>query len=776
MYDAKATVRFALAVVSTLGLCGTAISQPREFNPVQPPHLLTSSQQLQIEQIDELIEAGEFDEAVGNLQRLYDGAQGRLIQRGGIQSASTLRVKNYQSIRDWTQAKLLDLLVAEKELREAYELGEGRRAADLLQQHRSFPQMEFLAESASRYLASTSGAELALLLADLQLDRGWSLAALQTMSRICPDIRRNIPGAKSEETLPWSLVISNLEEQLAADETQAEELRKLIVSELNRDQPNTNSSEKLLFDCLERILTAACIDSNATEPLGLKAWTEVLLPAIPVESQDRIKALLTRMNQGPAGSITNDRFNTFAGNNNRKPDASSTTNFRGNLSWSQLLERFTANRDVTDASQPRVGESTRGTLFCYPVVADQRIYINTLTGIEAFDLGRGRSWPSEQPGYRLYDSGSRFGSYLPVDYPLLGVPRGTLTLANDCLYARLGNPVTGWANGETAADGGSRSLLVGLDLKRQGILLKGFPLRLVPPRFSGVEFEGAPLVFGDWLLVALVSRDNVGVQRRVAAFDRFDGSLIWESPVLAAGSVQGSEQAHLISHQLLTESGGRIFYSTNLGSVACIDPLNGQLVWQSEYERVAIEKLTAPIVDRYRYRDLTPCMVDAGLVYCAPQDCPEVFALDAVTGELVWSTDCYQAADANHLIGIQDRSLILGGDRLIWLDKLTGKVLARFPMSTTPGRLSALPSPRGLGRGAISGGRVFWPTAGEVFVFDASQKGEAGGKLPRSPRMLQRMNLGTRGKEGGNLTILDGHLIINTPSSMMIFKGQAESK
>ena len=721
--------------------------------------------------MEELATAGEYQEALDNLQRLYDGAEGRIVQRGGMQSASTLNVKVYQPLQAWSQAKLLELLTGNQDLRARFELGQGAKAKTKLANATAQTELSEVAESAMRYSATSSGAELSMLLVDFYLERGWGLAALQTMSRVCPDLRRKVPGGKPGETLPWPLIVLNLQSQLSADSSLAAELREIMSTALERSQNDTEAPGVLLAQCLERILWISAIDGKSVDEEAVRLWCRVASPLLPAESQARIEKLLEGLNSTSEQSSVRE-FVTFAGTNARVPNTNGDASFDVNPKWSQLLERFTANRDVTDASQPRVGESTRGTLFCFPVVAGGRIYINTLTGIEAFDLASGRSWPSSRPGTRLFDSGSRIGAYLPVGYPLLGVPRGTLSLADDCLYGRLGKPVTGWANGETAADGGSESFLVGLDLKRQGSLLKGFPLRLTPPRFSGVEFEGAPLVFGNWIIVALVARDNVGVQRRVAAFDRFDGRLIWESPVLAAGSVQGSDQAHLISHQLLTEAGGRVFYNTNLGSVACLDPLNGQIVWLAEYERVAIEKQAVPAVDRYRYRDLSPCMVDAGLVYCAPQDCPEVFALDAITGDLVWSTDSYQAADTTQLLGVQDRSLLLSGDRLVWLDKLTGRVLSRFPQSTTPGRLNALPSPRGLGRGATFGGRVFWPTAGEIFVFAATQTGSGSGEIPSSPQILQRIKLGSRGKEGGNLTISNGHLIINTPSSMIIFRGK----
>ena len=172
-------------------------------------------------------------------------------------------------------------------------------------------------------------------------------------------------------------------------------------------------------------------------------------------------------------------------------------------------------------------------------------------------------------------------------------------------------------------------------------------------------------------------------------------------------------------------------------------------------------------------------MLDRGLIYCAPQDCPEIFALDATTGDLVWSTDAVQVPDAIHLLGVYGQNLIVSGDRIAWLDRLSGKVQARFPGSATAGTLNALPAPRGMGRGAISGEKVLWPVSGEVLVFDANlQPSQPPPQKPKAlgtslPALRDRIHFGARGSEGGNIVVADRCLLYVSPSRIMAFRPDA---
>ncbi len=403
----------------------------------------------------------------------------------------------------------------------------------------------------------------------------------------------------------------------------------------------------------------------------------------------------------------------------------------------------------------------------YPLVHDGKIFVHELTRITAYDASNGKSWPPAEPAMSLFDTGTTAATYLPFGYNLMGAPRGTMTIADNRLYARMGPPVTGWVGRAPTNENLSLSSIVALDLTRQGSMCPGFPLRLSGDEFPHAEFEGAPAVVGEQVLVCVMARDNVNMRRYVLSIDRDTGQVRWRSPVLASGMVSGCEQASLVSHQLLSVSGGRIFVNTNLGTIACLDLEDGQIVWLARYQRAQASADEAyPRPDRYRYRDLTPCMVVGSQVICAPQDCPELFSLDAASGQLLWSTDAERVDDSNQLLGAYEENLIVAGDRIYWLESRSGKVLAAFPAGTLGEVSTALPSPRGYGRGMVVGDRVYWPTQHEIFVFDARQNADAPGKLPV---IRERIRLETRGAEGGNLTPFQNGLIIAGPGRMFVF-------
>ena len=738
----------------------------QRWGGMAPPQLATPSQRLMMEQVEELIVTGDFQEAIFNLEKLFDQGVGQIIEGGAVQKAGTLVVQKYVPVRRWVRQRLASLMHSDEDVRQWYQARTNELAEAALQKDLQSKDVSEVTGDANRYFATNRGPDLFLLLADLLLERGWSIAAMQAVQAASPDLRAELTRQERTDTLPWSLVWRRF------DNAQIHKQVEVIRNGLSTPTLSGWKREDLLVEALSRVILALGTSPNDFQTQLWLNWITRMSDALPAEKSQQLTRQIADQSRWKREAKEAVNWNTFAGNVQRNGQALGHYDLNRWPSWSQNLERYTAHSDRVPASKPRVGEVERGTLPYHPVVKDGKVFLNTMTRIIAFDLRSGKAWPDIRPSRALFDSRVSAAAYLPLGYPIVGTPRGTLSISDSELYARMGDPVTGWANREVAPDGGSFSQIVGLDLDRQGAMLKGFPLRLQPPDFDGFEFDGAPLVWGDLLLVAVVERDNVGLRRSIAAFDRRSGDLRWRSGVLAAGTVEGSDRANLISHQLLTAAGGRIYYNTNLGAIACLDPLSGRTVWLTQYERAMKSgQRSYPTPDRFRYRDLTPCLFSRELLYCAPQDCPEIFALDATTGDLVWSTDSQQVSDAIHLIGLHGDSLIVSGDRLAWLDRLSGTLLARFPGSSTPTTLTALPSPRGLGRGVLCGDKIYWPTAGEIYVFRADptpNEQVAGPK--RNAKILSRIKVGARGKEGGNIVIADESLLFLSPSRIMTFE------
>ncbi|MEZ6136152.1 MAG: PQQ-binding-like beta-propeller repeat protein [Pirellulaceae bacterium] len=725
LYDSLRRYRICCAIWLSLVsvICG-------QDAPIPPPAMAGSAERLLMEQVAELAQAGEVDEALASLQKLYDQGAGGLVEGGPPVKTRTLTTQRFIPLRQWCQQKSRSILDQHAAIfRERYlQSVDGLADAALVSLQREKDIIE-TKQVVERYALSSRGNDLSLFLVDLFLERGWTLAAMVELQRVAPEL---------------------LGQPVVDDQRLADALQRVLMAAAM--QPELHERSLL---ARARKLAQGLAPARATQLLELSdqmtrwqplpnspAWTTFAATASRSGSR-------YRLGTNPSNEDTRGPFDLAVW-----------------PTWQQQLDGFSTSSDRTDASKPRVGETERGALPYHPVVVDDRLYVHELTRIRAYDLETGKPWPNPSLHQPLFDSQISTAAYVPLGYPLVGIPRGTLAIDEQRLYARMGTPVTGWANRQQVEDGKSRSYLVGLDLKRQGSMLPGFPLHLAQPEFTNSEFEGCPLVLGETLLVAIVERDNVGLRRSVIAVDGSSGEILWRSKVLASGSVEGSDRANLITHQLLTYAGGRVFYNTNLGAVACLDPLTGDTEWLFSYARIDRAKQDYPTPDRYRYRDLNPCMVAAGLVYCMPQDCAEMFALDAVDGHLAWASDDRQVADAIHILGVSGNSVLVSGDRLVWLDPDNGRVQASFPGAGTPGTTNALPSPRGLGRGALIGEQVYWPTAGEVFVFAGSMSDL---ENPDAPQITARMRLGSRGGAGGNLCSAAGRLIYSSPTRLMVF-------
>lgn len=742
----------------TLLLLSSAVAQ----DPSRPPQDALPVEKLAMEQIEELLRASEYDEALASLHKLYDQSKNSLIARDGVAQHMTLRSQHYIPLRQWCQERTEEVLAAQPALRDDYVQAIDAQAAAALATLQLTKDPAEARTLALRYQLSTAGDDFSAFLADLYLERGWALAAAAELNRMSPALRYHPEATEDQTRSHASIAWPGLWTQAGTPEAQRQ-LVALWEAQFAKQPANKKANWPAV---VRRLLIAAAMQPELLDRNAMVQWISGVSQTSSEEQSAEVQKIVEEVQAWELAPSPDD-WTTFAGDQARGRQGAGRYDLAPWPLWQQQLEGFGTSSDRTNASKPRVGETERGALPYYPSISDGKVFINELNRIRAYDLESGKPWPDVRPSLPLFDSHIATAAYVPLGYPLVGVPRGTLSIHDDCLYARMGSPVTGWANRESASDGGSLSYLVGLDLARQGSLLRGFPLRLIEPIFSNAEFEGCPIVIGDLLAVPIVERDNVGVRRSVVAFDRFSGELVWRSAVLAAGTVEGSDRANLITHQLLTYAGGRIFYNTNLGAIACLEPLNGETEWLVSYSRFDQQQHAYPTPDRFRYRDMTPCLVAKGLIYCMPQDCAELFAIDAMTGDLLWSTDDMDVADAIHLLGVVDDCLIVSGDRLLWLDHRTGRVLGRFPGSTTPGLVNALPSPRGLGRGIISDGEVYWPTATEVFIFDADM---ARNRNVESPPIKRRELLGARGNAGGNFTIAAGHLIFCGPSRVMAFK------
>ncbi|MFO1065218.1 MAG: PQQ-binding-like beta-propeller repeat protein [Pirellulales bacterium] len=692
-----------------------------ESDLVGLPQPGTADQELLLEQIDQLVPAGQLDEALSQLARLADESRGILMNLGPAQRAGTQTVQTAVTMDRYLAWHTAALAKLRPELIDLLQERWSKRTAKSVENQLQERDFSGLRRTVDEDWITEPAFQGRLAAIDAALDRGATIAARQLLqSPACAlSIESNRSGTEDQIVAwPWLVRSSktNVVEKSVGNSVEAflsrhaDQLRRSIGNKGEVTRDLKAAAENRLVEVCDRLLRCAALDASDEEFPNTITWMKSIAAFMSNDGQERLASSLARSQSWRIALASRDRsrdfsneWPMFAGNTQRHSGTVGSIRLPGWSSWTRPLERVTAQSDRTPASKPPVAENSTGTLSSFPALHGGRVYVHELTRIMAYELDSGKVWPQSDPPVPLFESGIAFAEFMPLGYPTVGVPRGTLTIHENKLFARMGPAVTGYIGKTGVSDGGSASYLVGLDLDRQGSMLPGYPIRFAAPetKISGMntngapEFEGCPVVVGDRLLVAAALRDNVGLRRYVAMFDAEGGKFRRLSPLLASGIVSGAEQANLISHQLLTVGGGRVFVSTNLGAIVCLDPDSGEIVWHTRYRRARpAADDPYPLAARYRYRDLTPCMLVGTLLVCAPKDCPEVFALDTVTGTLVWSTSADETNTVTQLLGCVGDSVVVAGDRLLWIDRVTGRIQQSFPAAVPTGTVNALASPR----------------------------------------------------------------------------------
>jgi outer membrane protein assembly factor BamB len=240
----------------------------------------------------------------------------------------------------------------------------------------------------------------------------------------------------------------------------------------------------------------------------------------------------------------------------------------------------------------------------------------------------------------------------------------------------------------------------------------------------------------------------------VAAFDAATGGRLWRT-FLAAADTPAAGRGDETTHNLLTLVGDRIFVNTNLGVVAAVSTGDGRIAWLRRYDRAA-GRLSVPGPIHFD-RDPSPCVYHQGLVFVAPADSPQVFALDADNGQTIWAND--GLSGVVHLLGVARGRLIASGNQFWALEARSGRVQIVWPESAHAGV-------RGFGHGLIAGQEVFWPTRDRIYVFDVST-----GRQSREP-----IDITAIGGTGANLVAAEGRLLLVGQDRMMLLGPQSRPR
>ncbi|HSG72495.1 MAG TPA: PQQ-binding-like beta-propeller repeat protein, partial [Planctomycetaceae bacterium] len=338
---------------------------------------------------------------------------------------------------------------------------------------------------------------------------------------------------------------------------------------------------------------------------------------------------------------------------------------------------------------------------------------------------------------RLFPPGPRTSVQTP-EREIFGSTTAAVTMAGGRAYFRSGGPVSAYSPEEFRR---TDSSLICLDLEEGEGLLRWKVDTNALDEQAQLRFAGPPIVLSERVYI-LGRRGLLPSELHLICLNRDDGQFLWNRFVCSNSPLipEGSNLAECLQ---LTSSGDQLVVSSKMGCLASFSLPDGQPQWYHTYasHQAADNSSTIPgsIEQELIHRDL---------VFAAPGDGREVFALDLATGDTIWTQP---AARREEILGAVETRLLTMGDSLICRHIADGQILWKLSPTTAETQLA--------GRALLFAGEIWWPTLREILVFDH-----------RSGQMTRRIPLADRDSlNGGNLLTDGTHLMISGVRNVTVF-------
>lgn len=701
----------------------------------------------QLQRADKFLAEKQYSDGLETLRRAIDQQGQRLAPATSKSSAAGF--VTYLPMHDSGQLRLCNLPADALRLYRSQVDGE---AKTLLEKAKQEHDEALLDRIVQQYLASSSGDEAALLLGDAALARGDEVAARRAWLKLHPALRTSEEAAQQLGVypgLPWFFALRGRPLK-SGDESVQGLLTSSTGQGLAPAHPDTNIP---LADARARLITASILEANPSRA----QWELVIFRALHEGQQGRLAGrtgiysellgqMLEQSQSWPKPPPSND-WPTFAGNDARNRLAKEIE-FSASPLWSVELPRLKGDRDVIGAGRLRVAEHHDGLLSYHPIVYRDDVIVTDGLLLRAFELSSGKPvWEVQLRERSAVDL---------LTNQQAGVPRFTLSTVNGLVAATLPTPTIPGKRATTIRRE-ELSRIVAIDLVTRKLVFE------VVADDATMIFEGTPIIERGRAYVIVRKQAEILPQLSVACYDIASGRRLWQQPVCSAQSLGEGKRVEY-ANSLLSLSHDTLYCNTNLGVIAALATDDGALRWVTKYPRASFPAQKVERTDRHFFRDLNPCLLYQGQAICAPADCERIFSLDATSGQLIWTMPPNDAADVVHLLGVGNGHLLASGDYLYWINVVTGQVATQFPPALPVGPGLALPTPRGWGRGIVTGDRVYWPTQSSIYAFAQSPQRTG---MFTVPRQVREIDLSQADTGGGNLVLAGGRLIVATADRLI---------
>ncbi|HZL72456.1 MAG TPA: PQQ-binding-like beta-propeller repeat protein, partial [Planctomycetota bacterium] len=226
------------------------------------------------------------------------------------------------------------------------------------------------------------------------------------------------------------------------------------------------------------------------------------------------------------------------------------------------------------------------------------------------------------------------------------------------------------------------------------------------------SFSGPPLVRGDRVYIGAGASPMIEEEGRVLCFDRRSGMLLWDRFLasVAGGRMFAGGGGVLTSRlTMLEEDRGVLVAHANVGVLAALDAVTGQVRWLSKYPRTTAGQNNWGQPQTFS-RPASPIVIHRGRIYALPQDATDLLITDLATGAIQKEALRVDTAmkpnqpwrEFQRLVGRMGDFLVFGG---------TGPDSCILNTAADPPTFHGLPSTNvsGTGRGVIDGEILYLP-------------------------------------------------------------------
>ena len=230
-----------------------------------------------------------------------------------------------------------------------------------------------------------------------------------------------------------------------------------------------------------------------------------------------------------------------------------------------------------------------------------------------------------------------------------------------------------------------------------------------------VYFVTAP-TWDAGVLYALAVHHSGLTEAWAVACDAATGRLLWRTQICAANPILVGGLVQPARGLPAAVADGTVFVVTNLGAVAALDAMTGDVKWIRIYERL-------PVPDRQNFSGMrqtqefwgpNPPIVYGSMLIATPQDSELLYVYDIETGRRLWHISRTERDPGlKHILGISHGNLVVSGATNLHFYELKG---GRETGPAEPLSFESMIR----GRGIVAGNTILVPTANALIIVDAS--------------------------------------------------------